>query len=122
MPIHYGVISFSDSLEEAGFHLMWVEPYLKNKKLIEIDIDLIDEIIQAKRSEKKVSNATINRLLEVIRAILNNVFKKGWVEKIPSISLFDEIERDRGLTKNEAERLLKELPSHLYQIWLLFLY
>lgn len=101
------------SLEEAGFHLMWVEPYLKNKKLVEIDIDLIDKIIESRKKEKAVSNATINRLLEVIRAILNNAVRKGWLDKLPPISLFDEVERDRWLTKDEAERLLKELPLHL---------
>lgn len=100
------------SLEELGFHLKWVEPHLKNKKLIDIDSDLIDGIIEAKRKEK-VSNTTINRLLEIIRAVLNHTFKKGWIEKIPCISLFDEVERDRWLTKEEAEKLLKELPSHL---------
>ncbi|TLY46933.1 MAG: site-specific integrase, partial [Gammaproteobacteria bacterium] len=100
------------SLKEAGFQLMWVDPYLKNKKLSEINTDLIDKIIDARR-KGNVSNATMNRLLEVIRAVLNNAFKKGWVTKTPFITLFDEIERDRWLTKNEAERLLKELPSHL---------
>lgn len=100
------------SLKEAGFQLMWVDPYLKNKKLSEIDTDLIDKIIDARR-KGNLSNATINRLLEVIRAVLNNAFKKGWVTKTPCITLFDEVERDRWLTKDEAERLLKELPSHL---------
>lgn len=100
------------SLEEVGFHLKWADPFLRNKKLIEIDINLIDEMIEERRKEK-VSNATINRMLEVIRAILNNAFKKGWLEKMPTISLFDEIERDRWLTKEEVERLLKELPLHL---------
>jgi integrase len=100
------------SLEEVGFHLKWLEPYLKNKKLSEIDIELIDEVIKAKRNEK-VSDSTINRMLEIIRAILNNSFKKGWVDKVIPISLFDEVERDRWLTKEEVERLLKELPPHL---------
>lgn len=85
---------------------------MRNKKLTEIDIDLIDELIEARRKDK-VSNATINRILEVIRAILNNALKKGWLEKIPTIALFDEIERDRWLTKEEVDRLLKELPPHL---------
>ncbi len=92
------------SLEEAGFHLKWADPFLRNKKLTEIDVDLIDELIEARRKDK-VSYATINRMLEVIRAILNNAFKKGWLEKMPIISLFDEIERDRWLTKEVVKRL-----------------
>ena len=85
-----------------------------NKKLSEIDDTLIDEIIEAKK-EEGVKAATVNRILAVLRAILNKaVTKWGWLDKLPSIELLDEgIKRERWLTKEEANRLIKELPPHL---------
>lgn len=102
------------SMEEAKFHLKWLDPYLSNKRLSEIDDTLIDEIIEAKK-ETGVTAVTVNRMLEVLRAVLNKAATKwGWIDKVPSISLLDEgHERERWLTKEEAHRLLKELPPHL---------
>ena len=101
------------SLDEAKFHLKWLDFYLKNKKLNEINDITVDEVIKAKK-EKGVTAATVNRMLEVLRAILKASTKWGWIDKSPSISLLNEgLERERWLTKDEAERLLKELPSHL---------
>jgi len=102
------------SLEEAEFHLRWLDAHLEDKKLSDIDDTLIDEIIEAKK-QQGVTAATVNRMLEVLRAILNKAaIKWAWLDKAPAISLLDEgLERERWLSQEEADRLLRELPPHL---------
>lgn len=94
-------------------------PYFYNKYLDEIDKDMIDFVVQEKKNKgvkkDKVSDATINRLLALIRSVLNKANKEwGWVDKVPFIKLKPEPKgRIRYLTKEEAHRLIKELPEHL---------
>lgn len=60
-----------------------------------------------------VSNSTINRTLEVFRAVLKNGERKGWMVA-PYVELLPEPkDRVRYLTREEANRLLSELPEHL---------
>ena len=65
-----------------------------------------------------VSLTTVNRILELIRAILNRAHKEwGWLEIPPGIRMRKvENRRIRWLTKQEANRLLKELPPHLKEM------
>lgn len=51
-----------------------MDSYLVDKKLSEIDDTLIDEIVEAKKDEG-VKAATVNRMLEVLRAILKKANK-----------------------------------------------
>lgn len=105
------------SLGMDKVHLAWLDPYLRSKKLSEIDRDFIEWI--AKNKEKaNVSPATVNRVLELLRAILNRAHKDwGWLEATPIIRMRKvENRRVRWLTKQEANRLLKELPSHLREM------
>ena len=55
--------------------------------LKDIDQDLIESI--AKKKEKTgVSFTTVNRILEIIRAMLNRAHKEwGWLESIPTIRM-----------------------------------
>ena len=57
-------------------------------------------------------NATVNRLLEVIRAILRKCMNDWeWLDRAPSVRMLKEpTRRIRFLTREEAERLLAELP------------
>src|SRR3990167_1018849 len=105
------------SLDMDKVHLAWLDPYLKSKKLVAIDRDFI-EFIAKKKESTQVSPATVNRVLEVIRAILNRANKDwGWLEIVPIIRMRKvENRRVRWLTKQEANRLLKELPSHLKEM------
>lgn len=89
-------------------------PYLKNKKLNEIDSDMIEAIAQEKE-ETNVSPARVNRLLALIRSILNRAARKWkWIDKAPDVSMrYEGEKRERWLTEQEAEKLVKELPAHL---------
>jgi integrase len=98
-------------------HLRWVHPYLYDVYLEDIDRDRIDRLTTAKLAEG-VSRATVNRMLEVIRAILRRAERDwGWLDKSPHIRMLKEPKRRvRWLTPNEADRLLKELPEHLAEM------
>jgi integrase len=94
--------------------LRFAHPYLEGKFLDEITRAHMDELTEAKKATG-VKNATVNRMLEVIRAILNRAVKEWeWVDKTPSIRMLPEAgRRVRWLTHIEAERLLLELSPHL---------
>ncbi|PUT38564.1 site-specific integrase [Legionella taurinensis] len=102
------------SLVTDKIHLAWLDQFFRTKKLCEIDRDLIDWIAKKKEAEN-VSPTTVNRVLELVRAILNRAHKEwGWLEVVPSIRMRKvENKRIRWLTKQEVNGLLKELPSHL---------
>ena len=102
------------SLVTDKIHLAWLDPLLRTTKLTDIDRELIESIAKKKETEN-VSLTTVNRILELIRAILNRAHKEwGWLDKPPIIRMRKiENKRIRWLTKQEANRLLKELPPHL---------
>ncbi len=62
-----------------------------------------------------MSNATVNRMLEVLRAILRKAAREWeWTDHIPYMCLLLEPRcRIRWLTRAEADRLTAELPTHL---------
>ena len=78
---------------------------------------LIDRITDAKLAEG-VSNATVNRTLEVLRAILRKCVNEWeWLDKAPQVRMLKEpTRRIRFLTREEAQRLLAELPEHLAEM------
>jgi len=102
------------SIEADKIHLRWLDRYLRGKPLTSIDRSLIGRIGQAKKAEG-VSNATVNRVVEVLRAILRKAANDWeWLDKAPAVRLLPEpTRRIRWLTQNEADRLLGTLPPHL---------
>ncbi|WP_292916856.1 tyrosine-type recombinase/integrase [Nitrosomonas sp.] len=92
--------------------LRWLQQFLRNRQLHEIDRELIDHIAHAKA--KDTSPSTANRYLALIRAILRKACHDWeWMEKIPKIRLFPEPKRRiRWLTPEQVKRLLNELPQH----------
>lgn len=102
------------SLETDKIHLRWLDPYLSNYQLHEISHELLEEIALKKELEG-VTLTTVNRVMEIVRALLTKAYKEwGWIEKIPVIRMRQiENSRIRWLRVDEANRLLKELPPHL---------
>lgn len=102
------------SLDDLKLHLRWVHPHLYDVYLDAIDRDLIDKITRI-RIKEKVSNATVNRMLEVVRAILRRARDDWqWLDRTPAVRMLPErTRRIRWLTREEADRLFDELPEHL---------
>jgi Site-specific recombinase XerD len=94
--------------------LRWLDAYLRDVSLKDINRDKLDELVKAKKAEG-VANATINRTLALVRSILRRaLYEWEWLDSMPKVRLLPEPKRRiRFLTEEEAERLLAELPDHL---------
>ena len=91
-----------------------LDDYLGGMTLRQINGDTLWSIIQGelKRGNKI---ATVNRHLAVTRAILRMARDEWqWIDTMPKIRLLSgEVERDRWLNREDAERLIAECPPHL---------
>lgn len=96
--------------------LTWMDQFIGDLMLDEIDLDAINIIRFAKL--KEASKATTNRYLALIRSILIRARDEWeWIDRAPKIRLYKEAnDRERSLTHDEAKRLLKELPEHQFEI------
>lgn len=95
-------------------YFRWLDRHLGGKILQTITRAAIDRITDAKLVEG-VSNATVNRVLEIVRAVLRKCVNEWeWLERAPSVRMLKEpTRRIRFLTRDEAQRLLAALPEHL---------
>lgn len=94
--------------------LAWLDAYLGGKYLDEINRALIDTI-KFRRAEL-ATKSTANRYLALIRSILRKALREWeWIDRMPAtITLFPERNaRVRHLTREQFDRLYKELPPHL---------
>lgn len=95
-------------------HLRWLDPYLNGLTLDEINRDVLDSI-KAKRMAEHVKNSTVNRTLEVVRAVLRKAaLQWEWIDRVPHVHMLPEPKRRiRWITRDEADRLIAALPDHL---------
>lgn len=98
-------------------HLRWLDRSLRDAMMGDIDRDRVDAIKRARKAGG-ASNATVNRTLALLRAILRRAEREwGWINRAPAVRLLPEPQRRvRWLTREEAERLLAELPEHLAEM------
>jgi integrase len=94
--------------------LRWLDKFLVGTELTNINRALIDRITEAKQAEGG-SNATVNRTLALLRAILRRCHRDWeWLDRAPAVRLLKEpTRRIRFLTQDQAVVLLRELPQHL---------
>ncbi|MFC1536998.1 tyrosine-type recombinase/integrase [Pseudomonadota bacterium] len=106
--------SHKATIEEDKSKLRWLDQFLGGKHLDTIDRELINKITEAKLGQG-VTNATVNRTLEVLRAILRKCVNEWeWLDRAPQVRMLKEPKRRiRFLSQEEAGRLLAELPEHL---------
>lgn len=108
---------FSDkrTLKMDRLHLRQLDPILRDKRMNAINMDVLWSFVRVRRERDGVSNATINRSLEVVRRILNLAHQDwNWLQKVPRIRMLPEPKhRVRFLTREEADRLNGALPEHL---------
>jgi integrase len=102
------------SMTKLQGSLRWLHAHLDGVALERIDRTRIDELRQLKLAEG-VSPASVNRQLEVVRAILRKAAGDWeWLNRAPMVRMLPEPKRRiRWLTREEADRLLAELPKHL---------
>ncbi|HEX9586081.1 MAG TPA: site-specific integrase [Gammaproteobacteria bacterium] len=102
------------SHEEDKWQLRWLDRFLGGVMLTAISRDLITVITEARRADG-VSNARVNRMLEIIRAILRRARDEWeWIDRAPKVPMLPEPKRRiRWLTRTEADALIRELPDHL---------
>lgn len=81
--------------------------------LHQVTREVIDQIAERKAGESSRSNA--NRYLALIRSILRRAKDDWeWMDRIPKVRLYREPKRRICfLTREQARRLLAELPAHL---------
>lgn len=102
--------------------LRWLHPILGNLTLDQISLPVIDTIKE--RKLKEAGKATVNRYLNLVRAILNRAKNEWeWIDGFPKIKMYKESNnRNRSLTPEQADKLLTELPEHQRDIVLFALY
>ena len=99
-------------------HLKKLDPYLRSLRLDAIDMTALQPYIRDRKSKDGVSNATVNRALEVVRRILNVAHQDWrWLRGVPKIRMLkDPRRRVRFLRREEADRLIAALPAHIKPI------
>jgi integrase len=92
--------------------LDWIALHWSGKNLADIDREVIYNLAQKKHMTAK--EATVNRYLALIRAILRRAVNDWeWLEKAPHVRLYPEpARRVRWLLLEQAKRLLGLLPEH----------
>jgi integrase len=92
--------------------LRWLDPFLGKLMLDEITLDVIDGIKAEKL--KTAGKSTVNRYLALVRAILlRSRDEWEWLDRAPKVRLFKEGPgRERSITVEQAQTLLRELPKH----------
>jgi integrase len=122
------------SLEEVKHNLRWLSQHLQGVELSSIDTNRIRRLASQRKAEvlnrraidaaiaaglrppepKLTSNATVNRHLSDLSRILAYAHKRGWLAAMPPIAkLHEPAKRVPWITREEAARLLIELPDHL---------
>lgn len=91
-----------------------LHPYLGSLTLNQINGDVIWSIVQGEL-RKGNKPATVNRYLATLRSLLRMARDEWqWIDSVPKVRLLPgEVERDRWLTREEADRLLAACPDHL---------
>jgi integrase len=109
--------SHKTPIDTDKMHLRWLDAYLGGKYLDAITRTWVDHILNSRLAEG-VSNATVKRTLEVLRAILRKcVHDWEWLNRAPRVRMLKEpTRRIRFLTQEEARQLLAALPEHLSEM------
>ena len=105
-------LAHAESLGGIVRKLRWLDTYLGELMLDDITLNVIDRIKAEKL--KVAGKPTVNRYLALVRSILLRARNDWeWVERVPKVKLYKEGPgRERSITVEQAEALLRELPTH----------
>jgi integrase len=102
------------SIEDVRRICRNLDLYLGKLTLDQINGDVIWSIVQGEL-KKRNKPATVNRYLATVRSLLRMARDEWqWIDSFPKVRLLGgEVERDRWLTREEADKLLAVCPDHL---------
>jgi len=105
--------SHKPSLSKDKEIFRWVDRYLGGRRLDHIDRVLLFEILEAKAAE--ASPSTANRHMALVRAVLRRACEVWeWIDRVPKAPMLSvDSRRTRWISREEASKLLAELPDHL---------
>lgn len=111
---HLSESSHKRTLVTDRYHLAWMQAHLEGMELAAITRDVADQMVQAGLAEG-AKPSTVNRRSQLLRAILRKAQADWeWIDRVPRLRMLKEPEgRTRWLSRDEAARLLAELPEHL---------
>lgn len=106
---------------ETVASLKHVDNFFKNRAVVNITTDLLREFVLLRKREG-ASAATINRNMELLRAMLHLARKEGKLQIVPHFPMLQEAPPRSGFVDDhDFKKLLKALPARL-QPFVLFLY
>lgn len=101
------------ALADRKDHLRWAQPELTGKAITTIDRNMLEKLGKKKAADG-CSNATVNRHLASISAVLGHAVTKGWLTVKPRVPKRPEPEkRIIWATQEKAAKLVEALPEHL---------
>lgn len=102
------------SIEDVRRICRMLDPYLGQLTLDQITGDVIWSIVQGELG-KGNKPATVNRYLATVRSLLRMARDEWqWIDGFPKVRMLGgEVERDRWLTREEADKLIAACPKHL---------
>lgn len=86
----------------------WLDPHLGHLMLDQIDAEVMENVKHARLAE--VAPSTTNRMLTMLRAILNNAKRLEWLSKVPEM-VFEELPERKPtyLEEDEVDALMGAL-------------
>ncbi len=102
------------SIEDVRRICRKLDPYLGKLTLDQINGDMIWSIVQGELS-KGNQPATVNRYLATVRSLLRMARDEWqWIDSFPKVRMLGgEVERDRWLSREEADKLIAACPDYL---------
>lgn len=101
------------SLSDRKDQLRWATQHLKGRPLHTIDYAELVRLGKLK-SKEGVENATVNRHLAAISAVLGHAVTREWLSAKPKIPALPEPDKKIvWATEAKAEKLVAKLPPHL---------
>ncbi len=105
------------SLERDRYAFAFFAPVLAKRALIDIDRECIERCRQLGGQRKILAAGSVSRNLSFLRSVLNACVKWDWLTSAPRVELPHVKRQDpRWITKEQFERLRKELPPHAAQL------